>query len=148
MSRSGADGRERSGDWLARELAELPVPAAGEGFTDSVMRRLREQPRRRTGRRALAVALAAAAIAPAALWLAGRAAGERPPARAERLAEEERRLRRELEELRRALEAEAPVVYLGGDERLDLVVDLGRLAGRARAAVRPASARARRVEER
>ena len=131
-------------DPLGESLRALPRPRAGDGFTARVLDRLGEAAPAGTARRvpeALRLAAAALLVGVALLGVlaGGRVllpgAGSAPaPAEARRAAlEAERaRLEAELAELRRLtteLERDsAPVLYLGGDEEVDLVLDLGRLA--------------------
>jgi len=120
-----------SDERLDRLLAELPRETAGPHFTARTLARLDLPPRReRPARAGLApwVAVpAAASLALAALLVGGRERADR--AEAQRLLTQIRaehgRLATELANLRE--EREAPVVYLGGDEKIDLVVDLGRV---------------------
>lgn len=136
---------------LTRALRALPRKRARDGFTETLLARLPEAPPRRfphPGRLALAAALGLAlALAPLALRRqdAGptpAAAG--PPVRQAQLEEIRRQqaeLARELAELKELAAADLPLVYLGGDEETDLVLDLDRLARRRPPAgqVRPAS---------
>jgi hypothetical protein len=110
-------------------LRELPREHARPGFTARVLHRLEAPERRRAiPRFALAGALAALAfvltITTGVLVDARRDALE--AVRAERaLAEiraEHGRLEREVQELSRP-----PVIYLGGNENVDLVLDLGKV---------------------
>jgi hypothetical protein len=113
-------------------LRELPREPARPGFTARVLRRLDAAPERRPApgrvpRLALAAALAVLAIA--AGWLADARREALAKARAARaLAEiraEHARLEREVQEL-----SQPPaVVYLGGNEDVDLVLDLGKVRG-------------------
>jgi hypothetical protein len=107
-------------------LRELPRESARPGFTARVLNRL-EAPERRGSmpRLALAGALAATlAVTAGVLVDARRDALE--TVRAQRaLAEiraEHGRLEREVQEL-----SQPPVVYLGGNENVDLVLDLGKV---------------------
>lgn len=116
-----------------RTLRALPRERVGTDFTARLLARLDDPAPRRRPIAALAVAAAAAAL------IIGIAAG---PLRSGRGREGESRIeaaeaRRLLEELRRehrALESEIealaerpPVLYLGGDDEVDLVVDLSRV---------------------
>lgn len=110
-------------------LRELPRERARTGFTARVVRSL-DAPE--AGRPALrwrpAAALTAALLAAAALsaGLLERRAESVRAAEARQLLEEIRaehgRLAREVEEI-----SEPPVIYLGGDEDVDFVVDLSRV---------------------
>jgi anti-sigma factor RsiW len=122
-------------------LRELPRERARSGFTARVLGRLdaggagRPALRRRPAAALAAAALAAVAI-PAGL-LVEEAADRRKAAEARRMLEEIRaehsRLASELEEL-----SEPPVIYLGGDENVDFVLDLRRVP-EAGGEVRPAT---------
>ena len=106
-------------------LRELPRESARPGFTTRVLQRLEAPERHRSlPRLALAGALAAAAMTAGVLVDARRDALE--AVRAQRaLAEiraEHGRLEREVQEL-----SQPPVVYLGGNENVDLVLDLGKV---------------------
>lgn len=134
---------------LGEALRSLPGHRPPDGFTDRVMDRLAEAegaPRRPRAVRPTFYRAAAAALVGAAI-LAGFGADrllteadptpESLPRQASRegLEDERARLEAELAELRRMaaeLNAESvPVLYLGGDEDVDLVLDLGRLAREA-----------------
>lgn len=106
-------------------LRELPRESARPGFTTRVLQRLDAPERRRSmPRLALAGALAAVVMTAGVLVDARRDALE--AVRAQRaLAEiraEHGRLEREVQEL-----SQPPVVYLGGNENVDLVLDLGKV---------------------
>ncbi|MEO6192839.1 MAG: hypothetical protein ABIS20_07505 [Thermoanaerobaculia bacterium] len=109
-------------------LRELPRESARPGFTARLLQRMQrlEAPERRRSmpRLALAGAMAAFAITAGVLVDARRDALE--AVRAQRaLAEiraEHGRLEREVREL-----SQPPVVYLGGNENVDLVLDLGKV---------------------
>jgi cell division protein FtsB len=109
-------------------LRELPREQARPGFTARVLHRL-DAPRRRRliPRLALATTLTAVLIATAGLLIDARR-DALANARAEQaLAEiraEHARLRQEVQDL-----SQPPVVYLGGNEDVDLVLDLGKVRG-------------------
>ena len=112
---------------LDRLLAELPREPASSGFSRRVLASL-DAPARPYGRRVRLLAAAATAAALAVgIWLVPRSAPEPPAAETLALEEEHRRLMQELETLKASLRQSQPppVLYLGGDERLDLVLDLG-----------------------
>lgn len=133
--------RDPHSDALREALRSLPRHRAGEGFTERVLDRLGEPARARPGWSA-PLRLAAAALVVAAGLLGVLAAGRMlsgtgpspapTEARRQTLEAERARLEAELAELRRLTtelrEDSAPVLYLGGDEDVDLVLDLGRLA--------------------
>lgn len=128
-------------DPLGEALRSLPRHRAGDRFTEGVLDRLGEPvPARRLP---APLHLAAAALLVAVGLLGALAAGRLLPgadpspaalveARRETLEAERARLAAELAELRRLTtelaEESTPVLYLGGDEEVDLVLDLGRLA--------------------
>jgi len=138
---------------LRDALRSLPRHRASEGFTDRVLdrlgqthrgtegdglwRRLQETvgPAGRAGRwAAVAAAVALAAVLPMAVRH-----DQLPPDTESRQAVRE--LRSELEELKRLAadtQAENPVLYLGGDDRVELVVDLNDPLGDRGTAVTPA----------
>jgi hypothetical protein len=138
---TGTD-RGLASDPLAAALRALPRESAGEGFTARVLAGLDRAPAAARRRPPLAVAAAAtlASLGLGALvWAllsSGQLAGlpDRPGpepsrrARLEALETERARLAVELAEIRRLAEEPTPVVYLGGDDEVDLVLDLGRLA--------------------
>jgi hypothetical protein len=110
-------------------LRELPRERARPGFTARVLNRL-ESPARRpaVSRLAMAGALAAfLAVGAAALVDARREAVETAHARQalQEIRAEHLRLEREVHDL----SAPPPVVYLGGNEQVDLVLDLGQVDG-------------------
>jgi len=118
-------------DQLERLLRELPREQARHGFTARVLARLDWTPAPRVSwRPRLATAAAVVLLAGSAFGLvryerieAQRAARQ---ARAEQVLRE---LRAEHGQIKRELEAlpDPPVVYLGGNEDMDLVVDLRRV---------------------
>lgn len=121
-------------DHVGRMLRELPRETARPGFTQRVLARL-DQPAQsaaspRVWRLRLAAAMALLAVVSAGVV---RYEQVRETARkAERTAEARQALqeiRAEHDRLERELRAlsEPPVIYLGGDERLDLVVDPNRI---------------------
>jgi hypothetical protein len=137
---TGTD-RGLASDPLAAALRALPRESAGEGFTARVLARLDRAPA--PGRRPPLAVAAAATLASlglgALVWAllsSGQLAG--PPyrpgpeptrrARLEALETERARLAVELEEIRRLAAEPAPVLYLGGDDEVDLVLDLAGLA--------------------
>lgn len=149
--RSARAGGDRLPEALGRALRALPRERAGAGFTRGVLDRLeaggdraaRGGPRfsgLAPGAVRLAAASAVTAVALAgALTVAGpvreRAGAPDRAQRAERLEAldaERARLANELAEIRRLAREPLPVVYLGGDESVDLVVDPQSLSRTAR----------------
>ena len=117
-------------DRLRRALRSLPAPATRPDFTGRVLARLDA-----TGAAMGSPAPRWAAAAAAALLVAGLGAwsldrGTRQARRAEVLAlrDDAARLEQEIEALARESERSAPVLYLGGTEEVDLVLDLSRFA--------------------
>ena len=113
---------------LDRLLANLPRETASPGFSRRVLEQL-DAPARARGRRpwlAVVVAAAAAAILALGLWLLPRPAPEPSLVETRALREEHRQLMAELEALKASLRQSetAPVLYLGGNESVDLVLDL------------------------
>jgi hypothetical protein len=133
-------------DRLTELLCELPREQARPGFTARVLERLDADPRsasRWSFRLALATAaagLAAVAISAGVLtdWRARGREGRQAQAQQalQEIRAEHGRLEQELREM-----TESPVVYLGGDENVDLVLDLGKV--RNAEAVAPAAYRDR-----
>lgn len=119
--------RRPSNQELDRLLAELPRESASPGFSGRVLTGLDAPARARTGLRWLLAAAGTAAALSAGLLLLPRATSEPPLAETRALQEEHRLLMEELESLKASLRASeaAPVLYLGGNEHLDLVLDLG-----------------------
>ncbi len=115
-------------------LRELPREHARPGFTARVLEEL-DAPRRTTPRRSfrLATAVAAATLVAVAITagalreLRGGARQHRDAVQARQALEELRaehgRLEQELREI-----SPPPVVYLGGDEKVDYVLDLGKMS--------------------
>jgi anti-sigma factor RsiW len=124
-------------------LRELPREQARPGFTARVLDRLDAPPRTTTPRWSFRLPLATAAAVLAAVAISAgvltdwQARGrESRKAQAQQALQEIRaehgRLEQELQEM-----TESPVVYLGGDENVDLVLDLGKV--RNAEAVAPAA---------
>jgi hypothetical protein len=111
-------------------LRELPREPARPGFTARLLQRLNrlEAPERRRAlpRLALAGALATLAVTAGVLVDARRDAREAIQARQalQEIRAEHGRLQREIQEL-----SQPPVMYLGGNENVDLVLDLGQVGG-------------------
>lgn len=115
--------------WQITELLrELPSEQARPGFTARVLERLDAAPRARAPRLGFRFALATAAVVLAAVAIpAGMVIQKSRDANQARQALQEiraehGRLEQELREM-----TEPPVVYLGGDENVDLVLDLGKM---------------------
>ncbi len=115
-------------DPLDELLQGLPRVQASEGFTGRVLAGLERRPRRATRSGAVGWA-AAAALLLVALIVGGlrveqqQTAGERA-SRAAELRSEHESLQRDLARLKSQAEQERPVVYLGGTDQIDLVLDL------------------------
>jgi hypothetical protein len=132
---------------LGRLLRELPREQARQGFTARVLARLDRldeapQPRRWLWQPRLAAAAVtlAVALAGAGLLQHSRMEAERA-ARVARAEQVLRELRAEHGRIKKEIEAlpESPVVYLGGDEQTDLVIDMRQVESRDD--VRPATYR-------
>jgi hypothetical protein len=125
-------------DPILRELAELPRESASAGFTAGLVARARAVDR--TAPRLPRAALAAAAVL---VLVSGIAAWRLEQERrrddwldqVQTLQLESERLQRELDDLR-AAEA-PPILYLGGDDQVDLFLDLAE--GTRSRGVQPAS---------
>lgn len=127
---------------LGRLLRELPRERAGDQFTARVLAGLDGKPQRRTRPHPIRWALATAALL--ALLVSAAVMERRPEAQArqalEEIRDEHERLARELERLQALRERQDPrpeVIYLGGNERMDLVLDLGRTGGTLPASYEP-----------
>ena len=113
---------------LDQILGELPREQAREGFTARVLARLDDRPEPAVWRRPRLVFATAALVALMA------SAGV-IQYRADQRQEEARRMLRELRSEHASLKQEfeslsaPPVVYVGGNEQVDLVVDLSRVQG-------------------
>ena len=114
-------------------LRELPRERAREGFTARVMARLDapSEPRRwlhsRRYRLVLATAALAAVVASAGILQVH--AGRQEALRTAEARKVLRELRSEHDSLKQELQtlSQPPVVYVGGDDEVDLVVDLSRV---------------------
>ncbi len=116
---------------VADLLRELPPERARPGFTARVLEELDAEPRRgphwTTFRLAPVLAIAALlviAISAGALieWRGGNQKHQEAVQALKELREEHGRLEAELHEM-----SAPPVVYLGGDEKVDYVLDLGKV---------------------
>lgn len=138
-------------DRLERTLRDLPRERAAEDFTARALARL-DAPRPSRARlplatagvavaAALTVALVAGRLGPADHGEAGRRVTSRraDAAEARRMLEDLRREHRALASELDALAADEPVLYLGSDEEVDLVVDLSRVPMQPMSSVRGAA---------
>ena len=115
-----------SDDRLRDALRELPAVDPGPAFTARVLARVAAAPAPAARRRlpVWAAALAAVVLLLGVVW------GGRVALREQRTADlrsETEDLARELEALRQAAQRPAPVLYLGGNEEVDVVLDLSTL---------------------
>ena len=120
-------------DRISSALQTLPREEAGPGFTAAVLQRIEEPPRRTVPRPWAMAAVAAAVLLALGLgWREWRhqQEQERAVAQLEVLLAEKQELEEELRSLRRLASQARPVVYLGGNERVDLVLDLARFQDR------------------
>jgi hypothetical protein len=113
-------------------LRELPRERAREGFAARVLARLdapEPKPWRHSLRYRLVFATAALAAVVASAGLFQVHAGRQEALRAAEARRMVRELRSEHDSLKQELQSlsQPPVVYLGGDEEVDLVVDLSRV---------------------
>ena len=126
------DERDDDLDALRSALRGLPVAAPGPAFTARVLSRLDRSERHAGPRRASIPAWVTAAATMAVLvggvWGAavGRQAWQQEKRRAA-LRAESAALARELAELHEQVAAPAPVLYLGGNEQVDVVLDVSSL---------------------
>jgi hypothetical protein len=123
-----ADGN----DPLGRALRGLDAEKASPGFTSRVIHELesrRSHPRRRAGSLALAGATVALLAGIVVLWNLGSPDAAELAREAQLIRQEQETLAEELESLRLRAAETAPVLYLGGDDEFDLVLDLAPLVG-------------------
>ena len=115
-----------SDDRLRDALRELPAVDPGPAFTARVLARVAAAPPPAARRRlpVWAAALAAVVLLLGVVW-GGRVAMREQRTAALRTETED--LARELEALRQAAQRPAPVLYLGGNEEVDVVLDLSTL---------------------
>jgi hypothetical protein len=124
-------GPERRGipDDLRAALRSLPAAVPGPAFTVRVLARL-DRPRRTRPRPVPAWVAAGLTVAVlvGGLWgvAAGRDAWQRQQRRAA-LRAESKALARELAALRAEATKPAPLLYIGGNEQVDVVLDLSKL---------------------
>lgn len=112
-------------DRLHDVLATLPRDAASDGFTAATMQRLRDRRARR--RRMPLVAAASVVFALTAGALTVRQVSEiREERRLAALRAEQRAIAAELEELKALTDDQQAIVYVGGDENVDVVLDLSK----------------------
>lgn len=113
---------------LNRLLGELPRESAREGFTTRVLARLDDQPQPAVWKRPRLVFATAALVA---VMVSAGVLQYRADQRQEEARRMLRELRSEHESLKHDFESLSapPVVYVGGDEKVDLVVDLSRVQG-------------------
>ena len=111
-------------------LRELPRERAREGFTARVMARLDAPPEPKPWLQPrLVLATAALAAVAASAGILQVHAGRQEALRTAEARKVLRELRSEHDSLKQELQtlSQPPVVYLGGDEEVDLVVDLSRV---------------------
>ena len=112
-------------DRVSQALKSLPREQAGLGFTAGVLRRIEAPPRLLPARWITATAMAAVLILAVGFgwreWRHHQAAEN-----LQVLLAEKQELEAELDALRRLTAEARPVVYLGSDSQVDLVLDLGR----------------------
>lgn len=114
-------------------LKSLPSQPAPEGFTQQTIRRLGDgRPGRRTWRRLALVAAACATLiglgVPLGLELRQQAKQERVRDELERLRDDHQQLKAQLAALRASQAKQPELLYLGGTDSADYVVDLRQLA--------------------
>lgn len=134
--------RDRFVERLRAALRAEPARAS-DHFTASVLSRL-DRPRRLRFPLPRLAALAAATLAVAAGLVVWRGDGSASRAEADaaarrQLIEEYRQIETELHEIRRLADESDPVLYLGGDEKFDLVYDLESYESGSKGDVRAAS---------
>jgi hypothetical protein len=118
-------------DRLTHELRELPRLSPSSGFAARVDARIARARRARTRRMGWSLAAVTGALAVVLGVVASRPPGASVPKGASEEISELRadlqNLRAELAELHAREREGMPVVYLGGTERLDLVLDVARI---------------------
>lgn len=123
---------ERRPDHLTNSLKHLGESRASEGFTTRVLQGLDRRLRRRARVRAAGFGAASVALVMLAAAALNRSRPEAPAhdqaqTKADEIRREHRLLLAELEELRRSRDLAPTVLYLGGDDDYDLVLDLNPL---------------------
>jgi uncharacterized protein YaeQ len=117
-------------------LRTLPKERAREDFTSGLIQRLDSgAPPRQRMRFALAMAAAAVLLAAASIgvWWWQQSDKEELKEQIAQLRVEHQALTQELSQMRRQSTSIRPVLYLGGDERMDYVLDLNKLVRRRQA---------------
>jgi hypothetical protein len=127
-----------SDERIGKELRALPREKAPEDFTRRVLDNLPRTARRRFPawgyRLAAATAVVLLLVVPMSLkhWSVSVNTGnEAMLAEIEAVRTEKERIEQELRRLREQAEEESPVVYLGGNEDVGLVLDVGALLNRS-----------------
>lgn len=124
----------RSEKQLQRALQNLQGVQASPGFTDRVLEGLMRRTARRRLRNGLTISAATATVLVliVSAIVVNQSTGttrEELALEARVLREEHARLRSDLENLSASARAAAPVLYLGGDDEFDLVLDLASIIG-------------------
>jgi hypothetical protein len=125
-----SDERLEPDDPLGRARRRLPPAEPRPAFTARVLARLDRRPRRSALQRVPAWAAAAATVVALVGGFWGVAAGRhawREERRRTEMRAESAALARELATLQAEASKPSPVVYLGGNERVDVVLDLSTL---------------------
>jgi|GEM_PF-2109151 len=127
-----------SDERIGKELRALPRERAPEDFTRRVLHHLPRTKRRRVPawgyRLATATAVILLLVVPMSLkhWSVSVNTGsEAMLAEIEAVRTEKERIEQELRQLREQAAEESPVVYLGGNEDVGLVLDVGALLNRS-----------------
>ena len=131
---------------LRQALGRLPAEQASEHFTQRVLDGLEHRQATKVGMsstRVVGVVVALATVGLAlGLWIRAQSPTD-PPAQqksTQQLRLEYESLQEEVESLRSLAAQPPPVLYLGGDSRIDLVLDLGQVEPRAtQPDIRPAA---------
>jgi cytochrome c-type biogenesis protein CcmH/NrfG len=131
---------------LRQALGRLPAEQASEHFTQRVLDGLENRQATKVGMsstRVVGVVVALATVGLAlGLWIRAQSPTD-PPAQqksTQQLRLEYESLQEEVESLRSLAAQPPPVLYLGGDSRIDLVLDLGQVDPRAtQPDIRPAA---------
>ena len=131
-------------DELQQAMQGLKSLHASPGFTDRLLERLDSRKAQRARRRRLGISGAAIGVLALLATLTVNESTTTPTAaelaiEARQLREEHDRLRSDLEDLSARARDAAPVLYLGGDDDLDLVLDLAPIVGQSAPAAATAS---------
>ena len=139
-------------DDLRKALRSLPTASPGPRFVDEVRARVRatETGGLPVGRRLAWAAMLVIGFGTGTWWAVEERSERQRSTEIQSLQQESDRLEAEIARVREQLREPAPVIYLGGTERVDVVLDLETLerSGHGRGAVRPVSSTGRPIVRR